>query len=327
MPAFLSRIPPAGVEWAVKTREDRGTTVRETLAYAVPGELAGCRLDRFLRAMLPGLPAKSVRFAIDAGDVAVEGRRGRKGGFLRAGDEVVVRRIAEPEDWLPLPGPLPGAAVLYADADVAVLGKPADAHTEPQRPREEGTLAGFLRSLYPGVVAISMAPGLTLLTRLDYSTSGAVPAALSPDAFSFLSREREKGRIEKTYLCLVQGRMDEGMSLSFLLETEGGRKVRARKDRREEDPLYWTAVSPVRRAGECTLARAVISKGKRHQIRAHLAAAGFPIVGDRRYGTVPPEGPGARRLMLHAEEVRFTHPASKETLRVVAPPPAEFEAI
>ncbi len=301
--------------------------MREGLVYTVPGEMEGSRLDRFLRKMLPGLPAKSVRFAIEAGDVAVGRQRGRKGGFLRAGDEVVVQRIAEPEDWLPLPGTIPGAAVLYADADVVVLGKPADVHSEPQRPREEGTLAGVLRFLYPGVVPISKEPGLTLLTRLDYSTSGAVPAALSPEAFTFLSREREKGRIVKTYLCLVKGRMDTGMSMSFLLETTGGQKVRVRRDRREEDPLYWTAVSPVRRAGECTLARAVISKGKRHQIRAHLAAAGFPIVGDRRYGAVPPEGPGKCRLMLHAEEVRFTHPESKETLRVVAPPPAEFEAI
>lgn len=301
--------------------------MREGLSYTVPREMDGCRLDRFLRRKLPGLPAKSVRFAIDAGDVAVGRQRGKKGSFLREGDEVVVRRIAEPEDWLPLPGNIPGAAVLYADAEIAVLGKPADVHTEPQRPGEKGTLAGVLRFLYPGVVAISKEPCLTLLTRLDYSTSGAVPAALSPEAFAFLAREREKGRIVKSYLCLVKGRMDAGMSLSFLLETGGGEKVRVRKDRREEDPLYWTAVTPVRPAGDCTLVRAVISKGKRHQIRAHLAAAGFPIVGDRRYGAVPPEGPGKCRLMLHAEEVRFTHPSTKETLRVVAPLPEEFGAI
>jgi 23S rRNA-/tRNA-specific pseudouridylate synthase len=70
----------------------------------------------------------------------------------------------------------------------------------------------------------------------------------------------------------------------------------------------------------------VISKGKRHQIRAHLAAAGHPVVGDRRYGAVPPEGPGKTRLMLHAEEVRFTHPRTGEPLRVIAPLPPEFEA-
>jgi 23S rRNA pseudouridine1911/1915/1917 synthase len=301
--------------------------VRKGLAYTVPRTLEGFRLDRFLREVMPELPAKSVRFAIEAGDVIVGREEGKKGRPLRAGDEVVVRKIAEREDWLPVPGNLPGASVLYADADVAVLGKPADSHTVPQRPMEKGTLAGFLRFRYPGVTELSMEPGLTLLTRLDYATSGVVPAALTPEAFAFLSREREKGRIVKTYICLVEGRLEKEMSLSYLLETVGGEKVRVRKERSEEDPLHWTAVSPVRQAGDYTFVRAVICKGKRHQIRAHLAAAGFPIVGDRRYGAVPPEGPGKFRLMLHAEEVRFTHPATKELLRVVAPLPAEFEAI
>ncbi|MGE5700202.1 MAG: RluA family pseudouridine synthase [Deltaproteobacteria bacterium] len=300
--------------------------VREMLSFTVPGELEGCRLDRFLRGLLRALPARSIRFAIEAGDVTVGSERGKKGRFLRAGDEVSVRRIPEREDWLPLAGEVGGASVLYADDDIAVLGKPADVHTEPQRPMEKGTLAGHLLLLYPFVAGISGEPGLTLLTRLDYATSGAVPAALSRDALGFMAREREKGRIVKTYSCLVSGLVEKEMSLSWLMETAGGERVRVRKEREEEDPLYWTAVTPVRRAGGCTLVRAVISKGKRHQIRAHLAAAGHPVVGDRRYGAVPPEGPGRIRLMLHAEEVRFTHPRTGETLRVIAPLPPEFEA-
>jgi len=300
--------------------------VREMLSFTVAGELEGCRLDRFLRMLLPALPARSVRFAIDAGDVTVGRERGKKGRFLHAGDEVAAGRIPEREDWLPLPGAVCGASILYADDDAAVLGKPADVHTEPQRPMEKGTLAGHLLSLFPFVAGISDEPGLTLLTRLDYATSGAVPAALSRDAFDFMAREREKGRIVKTYSCLVSGMVEKEMSLSWLMETAGGERVRVRKERKEEDPLYWTAVTPVRRAGGCTLVRAVISKGKRHQIRAHLAAAGHPVVGDRRYGAVPPEGPGKTRLMLHAEEVRFTHPRTGEPLRVIAPLPPEFEA-
>jgi 23S rRNA-/tRNA-specific pseudouridylate synthase len=120
--------------------------VREDLTYTVPREMEGFRLDRFVRRVLPGLPAKSARFAIEAGDVTVGGRRGKKGSILREKDEIIVRRIADPEDWLPLAGALPGADVLYADADVAVLGKPADVHSEPQRPREAGTLADFCAS-------------------------------------------------------------------------------------------------------------------------------------------------------------------------------------
>lgn len=301
--------------------------MREGLVYKVPEDRDGWRLDRFLRQSTPGLTARSVRFAIDAGDVRVGGEPAKKGRYLRRGEEVVVERIPEVRDWLPVPGDLPGASVLYADDDVAVLSKPADVHTEPHRPLEKGTLAGYLGWIHPGVLLFSTEPGLTLLTRLDYATSGAVPAALTPDAHEFLLREREHGRIVKTYLCLVTGTLEREISLAFRLDTVGGEKVRVRTESREPDPRYWTAVYPVRVTEGCTLVRAVISKGKRHQIRAHLAAAGFPIVGDRRYSAVPPEGPGKARLMLHAAEVRFTHPSKKGCVRVESPPAAEFGTI
>lgn len=301
--------------------------MKEGLFFTVLPDSDGCRLDRFLRKMHPEMPSKSVSFAIGAGEVYVNRERAKKGRALRAGDEVRVRRIAENADWLPLPAELPGAGVLYEDMHVAVLSKPADAHTEPQRPWEKGTLAGHLLFRHPEVSGISGDPGLTLLTRLDYATSGAVPAALSPEAFEILQREREKGRIGKTYACLVHGSLEKEIALSYLLETQGGERVRVRKDIVEKDPRYWTIVTPVRQVGAYTLVRAAISKGKRHQIRAHLAAAGYPIVGDRRYSAVPAEGPGLSRLMLHAEEVRFTHPATNEHLRVVAPLPEEFGAI
>jgi len=299
--------------------------VLEGRIYRVPEDRDGWRLDRFLRESIPEVAAKSVRFAIDAGDVRVGGEAVKKGRTLRRGEEVVVKRIPEAVDWFPVPGTLSGASVLYADDDVAVLSKPVDAHTEPHRPLEAGTLAGYLGWLYPEVLSFSTEPGLTLLTRLDYATSGAIPAALTPAASEFLLREREHGRIVKSYLCLVAGSLDRDLSLSFRLDTGGGDKVRVLTESREPDPRYWTAVSPVRAAGDRTLVRAVISKGKRHQIRAHLAAAGFPIVGDRRYSAVPPDGPGSARLMLHAAEVRFTHPSKKEPVRVESPAPAEFE--
>ena len=299
----------------------------EGQVFKVTPVLEGYRVDRFLRSIFPELPGKSVRYAIEGGEVFISGEKAAKGRILREGEEVAVRRIAERADWLPVPGDLPGAAVLYSDEDVAVLSKPENVHTEPQRPLERKTLAGYLRWRFPEAEAISKEPGLTLLTRLDYATSGAVPAAVSARAFAFLAREREMGRIEKTYVCLVSGSMESDMSLSFLLSSSGGERVRARTDQREPDPLYWTDVHPVRVAGGFTLVRAVISKGKRHQIRAHLAAAGFPIVGDRRYGTVPAEGPGKTRLMLHAAEVRFAHPVSGETVSVSAPIPEAFEVI
>jgi len=301
--------------------------VREGLFLTVGETEGGTRLDRFLRARLAGFPSRSVRFAIEAGEVRVDGEKGRKGRFLFAGEQVAVRRIAEAGDWLPPPGDLPGASVLFADDVVAVLEKPADVHTEPYRPAENGTLAGYLRWTFPFVAGISSSPGLTLLTRLDYATSGAIPAALSREALDFLSREREKGEIRKTYYCLVSGHLGNELTLSFRIDAEGGKTVRVRKEAKDPDPARWTTVRPVRWDGSATLVQAEISRGKRHQIRAHLAAAGFPVVGDRRYSTVPPEGAGRERLMLHAAEVTFLHPEKKERMTVVSPLPGEFGAI
>jgi 23S rRNA-/tRNA-specific pseudouridylate synthase len=306
--------------------EDRRgqVTVREGIILTVEESESGIRLDRFLRDRLPGLPSRSVRFAIEAGEVRVGGEMRQKGQILTAGEAVVVRRIAEAADWMPEPGDLPGGAVLFSDDVVAVLDKPLDVHTEAHRPGERGTLAGYLRYRFPSVEKISSTPGLTLLTRLDYATSGAVPAALTSEALEFLSREREKGEIRKTYYCLVGGCLEEKRILSFRIDAEGGEMVRVRREVPDPDPSRWTTVTPVRREGSVTLLRAEISRGKRHQIRAHLAAAGFPVVGDRRYSAVPPEGPGRTRLMLHAGDVTFLHPNSGERMTVVSALPEEF---
>jgi 23S rRNA pseudouridine1911/1915/1917 synthase len=290
----------------------------------VPPQAAGMRLDRFLRDRFPNVPARSVKFALEAGSVRVNGEIGAKGRYLGDGDTVTVAGIAESEDWLPVPGVLPGTSVAFGDSHVAVLCKPCDVHTEPQRPNEPGTLAGFLRTLYPHVAGIAPVPGLTLLTRLDYATSGAVPAALSARAFTFLQKEREMGRIEKRYLCLVEGELTASMSLAWRIDAEGGKTVRVRLDRQDPDPGRWTFVEPVRCEGGTTLLRATITRGKRHQIRAHMAAAHHPIVGDRRYATVPRDGPGKGRLMLHAERVTFRHPETGEPVSVDCAAPEEF---
>jgi len=290
-------------------------------------EESGARLDRFLRDRFPGVPSRSVRFAIEGGTVRVGDAASPKGRILREGETVTVASLAEESDWLPVPSELPGASVAYEDPHVLVLSKPHDVHTESQRPLEAGTLAGYLRMLHPEVEAIAPVPGLTLLTRLDFATSGAVPAALTAQAWTFLRHEREMGAIRKRYLCLVEGDVREAIPIDYAIDSGGGGIVRVRRESADPDPCRWTWLEPVERVGAGrTLVRATISRGKRHQIRAHLAAAGHPIVGDRRYAAVPPEGPGKTRLMLHAEEVTFRHPATGETLRVVCPAGPGFTA-
>ncbi len=297
----------------------------ERLRLRVGAAGDGLRLDRFLRLALPALPARSVDYAIGSGDVSIGGGRAAKGRVVRSGEDVAVRRIPEEADWLPEPGDLPGASILYEDESVAVLDKPAAAHSEPHRPREPGTLAGYLLHRHPLVASFSRPPGLSLLSRLDFAVSGAVPAALSAGALGFLVHERAEGRIRKVYACVVAGRVAEEMTVAFPIESRGGEKVRVRVDCREPDPRYWTSVTPVREVGGATLVRAAIAKGRRHQVRAHLAAAGFPIVGDALYAAGRAGAAPGGRLMLHAAEVSFLHPARRERVTIASPLPAGFD--
>ena len=290
------------------------------------GETA--RLDRILRSRFPGIPARAVRHAIEAGQVRVNGVRARKGGEpVRGGDRIDVETLSEAGDWLPAAGGVPGAEILFDDGVVAVLDKPPGVHTEPQRPGEKGTLAGHLFREHPGVAAVAAVPGLTFVSRLDFETSGAILAGLTPKGFRSLVASREAGRIRKVYLCVVEGILSRPIVVRRRIRPEGGTKVRVAARETDPDPDRWTRVTPVRSSGGRTLVRARIVRGRRHQIRAHLATAGHPIVGDRLYGERLRETPPGGRLMLHAEEVVFPHPETGREVRVVSAAPAAFGAI
>ena len=290
----------------------------------LPGE-SGARLDRFLRDRFPGIPSRSVRFAIEGGTVRVGGAASPKGRILREGETVTVASLPEASDWLPVPSDLPGASVAYEDSHVAVLCKPHDVHTEPQRPLEAGTLAGYLRKLHPEVAEIAPAPGLTLLTRLDFATSGAVPAALTAQAWTFLRHEREMGAIGKRYLCLVEGDVPESTPIDYAIDSDGGGTVRVRKESADPDPCRWTWIEPVGGA-----AAAAPWSGRRSPAasgtRSGRTSPRRAIRSWETAGTPPylRRGRGRSRLMLHAEEVTFRHPATGEPLRVVCPPGPEF---
>lgn len=297
----------------------------EKVRFVVTASADGSRVDRFLRDVVPGASPKSIRFALEsAGVTLATGLRLRKGDALSKGDEVVVRAIPDEDDWLPVAGPVDGAVVIYEDPHLLVLDKPVRVHTEPQRPLESGTLAGHLRHLHPEVVALNPVPGLTLLSRLDFETSGAVVAALTAEGFARLSKRRAEGMMTKHYLCLVDGVVDGDRIVRHPISTEGGEMVRVRTDREEGDPSFWTGFRPLEGRDGATLLLAEISQGKRHQIRAHLASIGHPIVGDPLYGRHSGGGAGAGRMFLHAWKVIFEHPVTGEKIEVESPPPPEF---
>ncbi len=255
----------------------------------VSEDAAGERLDRLLQRLLPGMGLRGRRRLIEAGLVEVDGRARAAGFRAEAGQRINVRRA----DGARTDQPPAGLRVIKIGERHAAVFKPAGMHSESLAGGEPG-MDAFLPALLGREDA-------RLVNRLDLPTSGLVIAAFGPEAEAEFRGLEDAGQVRKEYAALVHGRVDRAAVLRFALDTADRKKVRA-LGHDSPDPLRWTEIEPVRHdpAHDQTLVRAVIRKGARHQIRAHLALHGHPIVGDGLYG---PGGLGqsgsTSRLHLH----------------------------
>lgn len=263
-------------------------------SIVIPAGEAGVRLDQALGLLLPDLSVNARRKLIEAGAVRLDGRRVRKGDRVAAGQTL---SVTLPEPTVPAPPDvLPDGLRIVARNDrYAAIAKPAGMHTENLPGRESESVERYLPLLLD-VEAV-------LLNRLDSPTSGLVLAALLPQAVEAYGLMQDRGQTYKRYLAVVRGRLECPLDLRRALDTDDRRTVRL-KDKDDPEPVRHTRVTPLRyaAAAEVTLVEAVIRKGRRHQIRAHLAGAGHPIVGDDVYGG---HLPGDLRLFLHHAELTF----------------------
>jgi 23S rRNA pseudouridine1911/1915/1917 synthase len=278
----------------------------------VPPDQDGVLLDAILKEALPEYGLRARRRLWRLRRILVNGHLARPGRRARAGDEILVE--SAPDDAVLAGGP--PDIVAWGNGYVA-LRKPAGLHTARVAGGSAANLEDFLSrrwmDLWRARRPDSPAPPLPrLVTRLDRETSGLVlgltdAAPEAVDAFRALERE---GRVEKSYLGLIHGVLREPLLIRAGLETRKRRitRILAVPD---ADATRHTRVTPLcslesgalgQRGAEFfpgrqfTLIRARILRGSRHQIRAHLAGAGFPLVGDSLYGDA---GDAAQRLYLH----------------------------
>jgi 23S rRNA pseudouridine1911/1915/1917 synthase len=264
------------------------------------------------------------RKLIVVGAVRCEGARERRPGrVLLPGEhvEVGVRTQALAQREKPGVPSFEPRSILYQDAHLLVVDKPPGIPTHPTAdPRRS--------SLVPAVEAL-LGERLGVHQRLDVDTSGVMLLSRSPEAARGLQAAFEGRAVEKTYLALcVGGRAGpERWSENAPLRLHGsGRAARMRADR--AGASAFTELRRLEIAGPAWLVEARPRTGRKHQVRAHLARGGHPILGDVRYG-----GPAAvrgRRLpraMLHALRLELAHPISGARLRFESPRPADFEAV
>ncbi len=248
--------------------------------------LAGSRLDYALTALLPEAGLRQRKRLIEAGRVLVDGRPAPAALKLRAGQRIELCAPA------PVPEAVAALPLLAKKSGFAALDKPAGLHSAALAGGGGASAEAQLAAMFPGSNA-------RLLNRLDFLTSGILLVALTAKAAKVYAG-LEALDVTKEYLAVVQGELTEPLTLKRRLDTDDRRRTRV-LGKLEPEQRLWTKVWPVAVLdGSRTLVRVRIHAGARHQIRAHLAAAGLPIVGDPLYG----EGAGDR-LYLHHSLLEF----------------------
>jgi 23S rRNA pseudouridine1911/1915/1917 synthase len=282
----------------------------------------GTRLDRYVADQLPDLSRGTVQGLIESGRVRVDGQH-RKPKFRMTPGEVVSVEIPPPLIDEILPDPIP-LAIVYEDADVIVVDKPAGmvVHPAPGHPRE--TLANALVAHVPGIsVGGSQRPGI--VHRLDKDTSGLIVAAKTDRGRTALVTQWESRSVEKTYLTLVSGSLeDEEATIDAPIGRDPKNRQRMAVVRSGRPAV--THFHVVERFPDTTLLQVSIETGRTHQIRVHLAFIGHPIVGDQVYGRARLTDPQPERQFLHASALEFRLPDGK-SLRLEAPLPQDLQAV
>jgi 23S rRNA pseudouridine1911/1915/1917 synthase len=290
--------------------------------FTVDEAASGQRIDLYVGTAL-SLSRSRLKALFEREHVRLNGRKTKKGAVLAKGDRVQI----ELEDAPSAVGAAADAAlplaVLHEDDELVFVDKPAGVPSQPLAPGELGTVANALIARYPEMATVGDDPREAgLCHRLDVETSGVLLAARTRGAWETMRAAFSAERaVEKRYLALVAGPLaDEGVIDVPL--AHAGDHVRPGLD---EGRTAITEFSVRARAGEYALVDVTLVTGVLHQVRAHLASVGAPIVGDTTYGGR--EEPGLSRFFLHAVSLGVRHPKTGRFLRVESPLPEELSAV
>jgi 23S rRNA pseudouridine1911/1915/1917 synthase len=311
-------------------RERTGAAAQtQSRAFTVAADDSGRRLDVFLASQLPELSRTRVQELVREGRVRVDRRPARASHRVAAGEAIEIEILARPAltaeaENIPLD-------ILYQDDDVVVVNKAAGMVVHASAGHARGTLVNALLhrlAALPSTPGDSLRPGI--VHRLDRGTSGVLVVARTDSAHRKLAEQFRARTVKKTYLALLEGvlKPDSG-SIQLPITRDKFRRVRmtaragAGRNARTDWRILW-------RGARNTLVEIELHTGRTHQIRAHFAALGRPVVGDTLYGAAARPRAGIRSLeplgrpFLHAARIGFEHPVSGERVEYHAPVPPDL---
>ena len=290
-----------------------------TKTYSFVADKSGVRLDKFVGERCLELSRTHAQKLIADGCITVNGHEVRASLRLSPGDKVDILIPSPPPSPLS-PEKMP-LNILYEDDDLLVVDKPAGLTVHPAPGHPEHTLVNAILSHYPRLADISdsLRPGI--VHRLDKDTSGVMLVAKNKVAQMNLVNQFRTRSVAKAYLVLVKGRLTPE---SGMIEAAIGRDPRHRQrmavvSRGRE---ARTAYRVIRYLDDYTLLEVRPETGRTHQIRVHLAAVGYPVVGDATYGV---KSPHLSRQFLHASRLGFRLPSTGEYVEFESKLPPDLE--
>ncbi len=297
------------------------------------------RLDKFLVASSPGRTRAFLQKLIKGGHVLVNNKAATKVGMpLKVGDDVKVE-IPEPQE-IETKAEKIDLDILFEDKDIIVINKPAYMVVHPSETgsHSTGTLVNALLHHCKGELAgISGAMRPGIVHRLDKNTSGVLVVAKTDLAHQSLVKQFAGRTVAKRYVALVNGRIKPDHAI---IDSPIGRSLRNRKkmaissedEGRNAVTEYWVRKVYRDDFGEYSLVDIDLRTGRTHQIRVHMNAIGYPVVGDITYGNPKVnarflEKYGLDRQFLHAEKLEIIHPRIGKRMAFESKLPDELEAV
>jgi len=297
------------------------------MMITVPDDIVAVRLDQFLVAELPGMTRAAIQRLIETDHIQVNNKPVRPSLKLKGGESVHVE-LPEPVAAEPQAEQIE-LDILYEDADLIVVNKPAGMVVHPGAGNNSGTLVNALLGHCKDLSGIGgeLRPGI--VHRLDKGTSGVMVAAKNDRAHQSLSVQFSEHTIKRIYTALIYGnpKTDTGRIEGIIGRHPTDRlRLTGRVKHGKHAVTRWRVK---RRYGRVSLVELRLETGRTHQIRVHMSEAGFPLLGDQLYldggrfaGLTDPQlrkmVSSIGRQTLHAGVLGFVHPSSGEYMEFTA---------
>ncbi|HMN35994.1 MAG: 23S rRNA pseudouridine(1911/1915/1917) synthase RluD [Chiayiivirga sp.] len=302
-----------------------------TQAALIPEAAAGRRVDQALADLFPEFSRSRLTAWLKAGQITLDGTVPRPRDAVRGGEQVMLCAALEPATRSQAE-PI-ALDILYEDAHLLVVNKPAGLVVHPGAGNPDGTLVNALLHHDPDLAVL---PRAGIVHRLDKETSGALIVARTLEAHTALVEQLAAREIHRQYEAIVNGTMIAGGTVDAPLERHP--VDRLRRAVREDGKPAVTHYRVRERFRAHTRLECTLETGRTHQIRVHMAHIRHPLVGDTLYGgtlRLPKAASdalvltlrGFRRQALHAERVALAHPIHGNPIEVNAPAPADLLAL